>query len=62
MLVEKTTTFEALHDVIQIAMGWTNSHLHEFTVNGLRISQPLDEFSDDLGEGLTADWSNSCAS
>lgn len=52
VLVEKNTTFEALHDVIQIIMGWTNSHLHEFTVNGVRIGQPLDEFDADFGEGL----------
>ena len=53
VLVEKTTTFEALHEVIQLAMGWTNSHLHEFTVNGVRIGPPLDEFDLDFGEGLT---------
>jgi len=23
-----------LHAVLQVAMGWTNSHLHQFTVNG----------------------------
>lgn len=44
VLVEKTITFEALHEIIQAVMGWTNSHLHEFTVQGLRIGQPLDEF------------------
>lgn len=44
VLVEKTITFEVLHEIIQIVMGWTNSHLHEFTVQGIRIGQPLDEF------------------
>lgn len=52
VLVKKTITFEALHDVIQIAMGWTNSHLHEFAVNGTRIGQPLDEFDLSYGEDL----------
>ena len=52
ILVEKTSTFEALHEVIQIAMGWTNSHLHEFTADGVRIGQPLDEFDMDYGEKL----------
>ena len=52
VLVEKNTTFEALHEVIQIIMGWTNSHLHEFTVNGVRLGQPLDELDADFGEGL----------
>ena len=52
ILVEKTSTFEALHEVIQIAMGWTNSHLHEFTADGVRIGQPLDEFDMDYREKL----------
>ncbi|RZM21305.1 MAG: plasmid pRiA4b ORF-3 family protein [Pedobacter sp.] len=52
ILVEKTSTFEALQAVIQIAMGWTNSHLHEFTVDGVRIGQSLDEFDMDYGEKL----------
>jgi hypothetical protein len=55
VLVEKTLTFEALHEMIQITMGWTNSHLHEFTVNGLRIGQPLDEFDLGFGEELLDD-------
>jgi hypothetical protein len=40
VLVEKTTTFEQLHYIIQIAMGWSNSHLHEFNLNGSRIAEP----------------------
>lgn len=49
-----------LHAVIQVAMGWTNSHLHRF-VHGERLySDPsfdLDEFEDDprvLDENKTA--------
>ncbi|MCY3733833.1 MAG: plasmid pRiA4b ORF-3 family protein [Chloroflexi bacterium] len=30
--VPLSSTLAALHDVIQIAMGWTDSHLHEFKV------------------------------
>ncbi|QHV96680.1 plasmid pRiA4b ORF-3 family protein [Spirosoma endbachense] len=52
VLVEKTTTFEALHKIIQIVMGWTNSHLHEFTLPGLRIGPLLDELDDDYGDEL----------
>ncbi|MBC3789245.1 plasmid pRiA4b ORF-3 family protein [Spirosoma utsteinense] len=52
VLVEKTITFEGLHEIIQIVMGWANSHLHEFTVQGIRIGQPLDEFDADFGEEL----------
>jgi hypothetical protein len=29
-----------LHEVVQTAMGWTNSHLHEFTVGGARHGVP----------------------
>jgi|GEM_PF-119592 len=29
-----------LHDAIQVAMGWTDSHLHEFEVNGERFRTP----------------------
>jgi Plasmid pRiA4b ORF-3-like protein len=39
-----------LHAVIQVAMGWTNSHLHQFTSGGTVYSDPgfdLDEFEDD---------------
>lgn len=32
--VPLSTSLAALHDVIQIAMGWTDSHLHEFEVGG----------------------------
>jgi hypothetical protein len=29
-----------LHHVIQTAMGWTNSHLHEFEIGGLMYAEP----------------------
>ncbi|CAN5280763.1 hypothetical protein BH24ACT9_BH24ACT9_18810 [soil metagenome] len=29
-----------VHDAVQTAMGWTNSHLHEFDRDGLRWGQP----------------------
>ncbi len=37
-----------LHDVLQLAMGWTNSHLHQFHVGSVRYSppNPEDEFYD----------------
>lgn len=39
-----------LHAVIQVAIGWTNSHLHQFVVGKRLYSDPsfdLDEFEDD---------------
>lgn len=46
LLVKKNTTFENLHHIIQIAMGWTNSHLYEFNIKGYRIAEPVEEFID----------------
>jgi hypothetical protein len=33
-------TLAGLHAVVQVAMGWTDSHLHEFEVNGVRYGLP----------------------
>lgn len=38
-----------LHTLIQTAMGWTNSHLHQFEIGGSRYTDPrfmMDEFDD----------------
>ena len=32
--------FAQLHDVLQAAFGWTDSHLHQFDVGGLTIGAP----------------------
>ena len=32
LLVSATITLPKLHDLLQLAMGWTNSHLHSFTI------------------------------
>jgi len=34
VLVEETSTLADLHSIIQQVMGWTNSHLHQFTIHG----------------------------
>lgn len=33
-------TLDKLHEHIQTSMGWTNSHLHEFEINGARYGDP----------------------
>lgn len=33
-------TLDKLHKHIQLAMGWTNSHLHHFFINGQRCGDP----------------------
>ncbi|MFW6114325.1 MAG: IS1096 element passenger TnpR family protein [bacterium] len=46
----KDVTLEKLHELIQTAMGWTNSHLHQFEIGGTWytdpqfMEHPLDDF------------------
>jgi hypothetical protein len=45
----KDATLEKLHELIQTAMGWTNSHLHQFEIAGTRYTDPrfmMDDFDD----------------
>lgn len=42
-------TLEELHELIQTAMGWTNSHLHQFEIAGARYTDPqfmMDDFDE----------------
>lgn len=41
-------TLADLHDVLQLAVGWTNSHLHQFHAGAVRYAPPSaeDEFYD----------------
>jgi len=34
-------TLDKLHEHIQTAMGWTNSHLHQFEIGGKQYADPL---------------------
>ena len=36
----KGCTLDKLHEHIQTAMGWTNSHLHQFMIDGVRHGDP----------------------
>ena len=38
-VVPASITLDRLHDVIQIVMGWTDSHLHEFTIGNKRYTE-----------------------
>lgn len=44
VLVSSTISLADFHLVIQIAMGWTNSHLHQFIYNREMYGIPDDEF------------------
>jgi hypothetical protein len=52
ILVESNITFGKLHDIIQIVMGWDNSHLHMFNVGERIIGDPAD---DEFGEFRSLD-------
>ena len=41
--VPLSATLLALHDIIQIAVGWTDSHLFEFVVGERVYGEPLPE-------------------
>ena len=45
-IVPSSITLDRLHDVIQIVMGWTDSHLHEFKIGKKRYTE-YPEYEDD---------------
>ncbi len=48
VLVEDSITFDALHRIIQVAMGWENYHLYMFDVDGIEISMPDPDYEQDV--------------
>jgi hypothetical protein len=40
LLISSETTLSKLHDIIQAAMGWQDSHLHAFNIHGQQYSAP----------------------
>ena len=44
----KSVTLESLHELIQLLMGWTDSHLHGFEIRKQRVPSPDD--GADIGE------------
>ncbi|MGK5086156.1 plasmid pRiA4b ORF-3 family protein [Bdellovibrionota bacterium FG-2] len=46
-IVPATMTLAKLHDVLQIVMGWQNSHLSRFEVNGVDYTDDEPEFKDE---------------
>jgi len=49
LVVPLTTTLSELHHILQAAMGWTDSHLHQFEIGGLRYGN-LDMLNQDRFE------------
>lgn len=50
LLMPSTMTLGELHDVLQIAMGWTDSHLHQFVVGNERYGVLDPEFMDEIND------------
>ena len=46
--VAGNTKLPKLHEIVQIAMGWTDSHLHQFIVGRTAYGVPDPEFRDDI--------------
>ncbi len=51
-VVPANITLDRLHDVIQIVMGWTDSHLHEFTIGNKRYTEYPESKEDGLVCGI----------
>ena len=50
VLVPGSLTLAQLHEVVQTAIGWTNSHLHEFIVGAHSYSDPEFEIEEAKNE------------
>jgi hypothetical protein len=46
LLIADSVSLPMLHQTIQIAMGWTDSHLHQFVVDGECYGAPDPDFGD----------------
>jgi hypothetical protein len=47
VLVPESVTLPKLHLILQGAMGWSNSHLHEYEIGRQRYGMPDDEWPSD---------------
>lgn len=50
--IDSRATLEVLHHVLQAAMGWTDSHLHDFEIAGKRYANPDDDEYGDFPDTL----------
>lgn len=48
LLVPSSITLEKLHDVLQISMGWTDTHLHQFVAGRRYYGEPDPDFDDSM--------------
>ena len=55
-LIKSNTLLPDLHKIIQTVMDWTNSHLHEFNINGRIYGLPENDELED--ENRITDYSS----
>ena len=48
ILVRGDISLAKLHQILQIAMGWEDSHLHQFIVDGTSYGEPDPEYRDEM--------------
>jgi hypothetical protein len=54
VLVPSNYTIAQLHDIIQVSMGWTDSHFHAFKIQNQEYSKKYENFHDEEDESLDA--------
>jgi hypothetical protein len=52
--VKSDITLDRLHDVIQIVMGWTDSHAHGFVIEGKRYVENPESEEDGINEAAVS--------
>lgn len=48
MHISSDTSLQKLHEILQVVMGWTNSHLHQFIIGGKYFSEPDPEYDPEV--------------
>ncbi|WP_088655827.1 plasmid pRiA4b ORF-3 family protein [Geofilum rhodophaeum] len=49
VLVPSDVLLSDFHRIIQMSMGWTDTHLHQFYIKGLLYGSPMEDDLDDFG-------------
>lgn len=50
LLVPSSATLKQLHYILQVAMGWTDSHLHKFEAKGQLYGKPDRDFGSSVND------------
>ena len=50
LIVKANIRLDQLHTILQVAMGWSNYHLHQYRVRGYYIGIPDPDFDNDVSD------------